>query len=102
MCGLLKYTVYSLSILCFTNSGNRPTTLPLQLHTLEDVPDEVTEIASPNVYDKSLPSQPTQVFQSSPDVPFGSPDFLSVRLKALTVNSTESKALTHWSSGRPC
>ena len=46
---MLKYTAYSLSILCFTNSGNGSATLPLQVQTLEDVPDEVTEIAFPNV-----------------------------------------------------
>ena len=51
VCGLLKY---SLSILCFTNSGNEQATLPLQVQTLEDVPDEVTEIAFLKVYDTSV------------------------------------------------
>lgn len=54
MCSLAKFTQYTLSILCFTNSGDGPTTQPIQLKTLEDVPGEVNDISFVNVYDTSL------------------------------------------------
>jgi protein sidekick len=54
MCGLKKFTKYTLSILCFTNSGDGPLTQPIQLQTLEDIPGEVNEISFINVYDKSI------------------------------------------------
>lgn len=54
MCSLAKYTVYTLSILCFTSSGDGPLTQPLQLKTLEDVPGEVSDILFNNVYDTSV------------------------------------------------
>lgn len=54
ICNLAKYTMYSLSILCFTSSGDGPTTQPVQLQTLEDIPGEVSDISFPNVYDTSL------------------------------------------------
>lgn len=64
MCALAKFTVYTLSILCFTSSGDGPLTQPIQLKTLEDVPGEVSDIIFNNVYDTSLdlewkpPTQP--------------------------------------------
>jgi hypothetical protein len=51
---LKKFTKYTLSILCFTNSGDGPLTQPIQLQTLEDIPGEVNEISFINVYDKSI------------------------------------------------
>jgi hypothetical protein len=64
MCNLAKFTVYTLSILSFTSSGDGPLTQPIQLKTLEDVPGEVSDIVFNNVYDTSVdlewkpPSQP--------------------------------------------
>lgn len=64
MCNLSKFTVYTLSILCFTSSGDGPPTQLIQLKTLEDVPGEVSDIVFNNVYDTSIdlewkpPTQP--------------------------------------------
>lgn len=54
LCGLAKFTTYSFSILCFTNSGDGPGTQPIQLRTLEDTPGEISRIYFNNVYDTSL------------------------------------------------
>jgi hypothetical protein len=70
MCQLSKYTMYTMSILCFTNSGDGPSTQPIQLKTLEDVPGEVSDIQFINVYDTSIelewkpPSQPNGLITS--------------------------------------
>ena len=64
MCRLAKFTLYTMSILCFTSSGDGPATPPIQLKTLEDVPGEVSDIQFINVYDTSIdiewrpPAQP--------------------------------------------
>lgn len=56
--------MYSLSILCFTSSGDGVATQPLELQTLEDVSGEVSDILFSYVYDTSLeitwnpPNQP--------------------------------------------
>lgn len=54
MCNLSKFTLYTMSILCFTSSGDGPPTQPIQLKTLEDVPGEVSDIQFINVYDTSI------------------------------------------------
>jgi protein sidekick len=54
LCGLAKFTTYSFSILCFTNSGDGPGTQPIQLRTLEDRPGEISDVSFNNVYDTSL------------------------------------------------
>ncbi len=54
MCNLSKFTLYTMSILCFTSSGDGPATQPIQLKTLEDVPGEVSDIQFINVYDTSI------------------------------------------------
>jgi len=54
LCNLSKFTKYTFSILCFTNSGDGPATQPIQLQTLEDIPGEISEIYFNNVYDTSL------------------------------------------------
>jgi hypothetical protein len=54
LCGLDKFTTYSFSLLCFTNSGDGPATQPIQLRTLEDKPGEISHISFNNVYDTSL------------------------------------------------
>lgn len=54
LCDLAKYTLYTFSILCFTNSGDGPATQPTQLQTLEDIPGEISDIYFNNVYDTSL------------------------------------------------
>jgi protein sidekick len=54
MCNLSKFTLYTMSILCFTNSGDGPATQPIQLKTFEDIPGEVNNIKFVNVYDTSI------------------------------------------------
>ena len=54
MCDLSKFTLYTLSLLCFTSSGDGPLTQPIQLKTLEDIPGEVSDVLFNNVYDTSV------------------------------------------------
>ena len=54
LCGMLKFTSYTLSVLAFTSAGDGPPTQPIQLKTYEDVPGGVLSLSFDNVYDTSV------------------------------------------------
>jgi len=88
LCMLSKFTMYTFSILCFTNSGDGPSTQPIQLQTLEDIPGEISDISFNNVYDTSLeiewkpPMQPNGRILSY---------VISYRPFVVTISTTTSK-----------
>ena len=91
LCELDKFTVYTFSILCFTNSGDGPGTQPIQLRTLEDRPGEISDIFFNNVYDTSLDME-----WKPPMQPNGKILTYIISFKPLTSgNSNKSAQLEH-------
>ncbi|CAL7947530.1 unnamed protein product [Xylocopa violacea] len=54
MTGLKKYTLYNITVLCFTDPGDGERSTPVQIRTLEDVPGEVDNLQFENISDRSL------------------------------------------------
>lgn len=54
MTGLKKYTLYNITVLCFTDPGDGERSSPVQIHTREDVPEEVENLQFENISDRSL------------------------------------------------
>lgn len=84
-CNLLKFTQYTLSSLAYTSSGDGPSTSPIKLTTLEDVPGEVNTINFLNVYDTSI-----DIEWEAPLQPNG--HILSYILSYRVINSTKPSA----------
>ncbi|KAJ8305579.1 hypothetical protein KUTeg_016124 [Tegillarca granosa] len=54
LCDLLKYANYTVSVLCFTNEGDGPSSTEQIVRTNEDVPGEVGNLRFTNIRDTSL------------------------------------------------
>ncbi|XP_073972084.1 sidekick cell adhesion molecule isoform X2 [Rhodnius prolixus] len=54
MNGLEKYTEYNITVLCFTDPGDGIQSKPVQITTLEDVPDEVVNLQFEDVSDRAV------------------------------------------------
>nr|XP_018910641.1 PREDICTED: protein sidekick isoform X1 [Bemisia tabaci] len=52
--GLDKYTLYNITVLCFTDPGDGPSSVPVQVRTEEDVPDEVGSLQFDEVSDRAV------------------------------------------------
>lgn len=51
---LRKFTLYSVSVSCFTSQGDGPLSASATLRTLEDIPDQVSNLSFTNIMDTSL------------------------------------------------
>lgn len=51
---LRKFTLYSVSVLCFTSQGDGPLSASVSQQTLEDIPDRVSNLSFTNIMDTSL------------------------------------------------
>ncbi|XP_029040612.1 protein sidekick isoform X4 [Osmia bicornis bicornis] len=54
MTGLKKYTLYNITVLCFTDPGDGEKSLPVQIRTLEDVPEQVENLQFEDISDRAL------------------------------------------------
>ncbi|XP_053987372.1 protein sidekick isoform X4 [Hylaeus volcanicus] len=54
MTGLKKYTLYNITVLCFTDPGDGERSTPVQIRTREDVPEEVENLQFEDISDRSL------------------------------------------------
>lgn len=54
MTSLKKYTLYNITVLCFTDPGDGEKSSPVQIRTREDVPEEVENLQFENISDRSL------------------------------------------------
>ncbi|XP_050099535.1 protein sidekick isoform X2 [Anopheles aquasalis] len=52
--GLEKYTVYNVTVLCFTDPGDGERSAPSAVRTLEDVPDEVASLQFTGISDRAV------------------------------------------------
>ncbi|KZC09696.1 Protein sidekick [Dufourea novaeangliae] len=52
--GLKKYTIYNVTVLCFTDPGDGERSSPVQIRTREDVPEEVENLQFEDISDRSL------------------------------------------------
>ncbi|XP_052901229.1 protein sidekick isoform X2 [Anopheles moucheti] len=52
--GLEKYTAYNITVLCFTDPGDGERSEPVPVHTLEDVPDEVSALQFSGISDREV------------------------------------------------
>ncbi|XP_044015450.1 protein sidekick isoform X2 [Aphidius gifuensis] len=51
---LKKYTLYNITVLCFTEPGDGEKSQPIEIRTSEDVPTEITNLQFHNISDRSL------------------------------------------------
>jgi hypothetical protein len=84
---MLKFTLYTLSVLGFTSAGDGPSTQPIQLKTYEDVPGPVLALTFDNIYDTSV-----DVMWRPPQQPNG-------RIIAYVLECTEQSKNSSSSSG---
>ncbi|XP_012142211.2 sidekick cell adhesion molecule isoform X7 [Megachile rotundata] len=54
MTGLRKYTLYNITVLCFTDPGDGERSSPVQIRTLEDVPEQVENLQFEDISDRAL------------------------------------------------
>ncbi|XP_020295533.1 protein sidekick isoform X2 [Pseudomyrmex gracilis] len=54
MTGLRKYTLYNITVLCFTDPGDGERSSPVEVRTQEDVPDEVENLQFEDISDRAL------------------------------------------------
>ncbi|XP_076160330.1 sidekick cell adhesion molecule isoform X1 [Ptiloglossa arizonensis] len=54
MTGLKKYTLYNITVLCFTDPGDGERSSSVQIRTREDVPEEVENLQFEDISDRSL------------------------------------------------
>nr|XP_034188408.1 protein sidekick isoform X4 [Osmia lignaria] len=54
MTGLKKYTLYNITVLCFTDPGDGEKSSPVQIRTLEDVPEQVENLQFEDISDRAL------------------------------------------------
>ncbi|XP_019697114.1 protein sidekick isoform X2 [Harpegnathos saltator] len=54
MTGLRKYTSYNITVLCFTDPGDGERSLPVEVRTREDVPEEVENLQFDDISDRAL------------------------------------------------
>ncbi|XP_076627146.1 sidekick cell adhesion molecule isoform X4 [Colletes latitarsis] len=54
MTGLKKYTLYNITVLCFTDPGDGERSSAVQVRTREDVPEEVENLQFEDISDRSL------------------------------------------------
>lgn len=54
MTGLRKYTPYNITVLCFTDPGDGERSLPVEVRTREDVPEEVENLQFDDISDRAL------------------------------------------------
>ncbi|XP_055618243.1 protein sidekick isoform X3 [Toxorhynchites rutilus septentrionalis] len=54
MVGLEKFTAYNVTVLCFTDPGDGERSLPIEVKTKEDVPDEVGSLQFDDVSDREV------------------------------------------------
>lgn len=54
MTGLKKYTLYNITVLCFTDPGDGERSAHFQVRTREDVPEEVENLQFDDISDRSL------------------------------------------------
>ena len=54
MTGLKKYTLYNITVLCFTDPGDGERSAHFQIRTREDVPEEVENLQFDDISDRSL------------------------------------------------
>ncbi|XP_063972668.1 protein sidekick isoform X2 [Diachasmimorpha longicaudata] len=52
--GLKKYTVYNITVLCFTDPGDGQRSSPIEVRTSEDVPGEVENLQFDDISDRAL------------------------------------------------
>ncbi|KYM76056.1 Protein sidekick [Atta colombica] len=54
MIGLRKYTLYNITVLCFTDPGDGERSSPVEIRTCEDVPEEVENLQFEDISDRAL------------------------------------------------
>ncbi|XP_029163396.1 protein sidekick isoform X2 [Nylanderia fulva] len=54
MTGLRKYTMYNITVLCFTDPGYGERSSPVEIRTCEDVPEEVENLQFEDISDRAL------------------------------------------------
>ncbi|EZA58520.1 Protein sidekick [Ooceraea biroi] len=54
MAGLRKYTLYNITVLCFTDPGDGERSSPVKVRTLEDAPEEVENLQFEDISDRAL------------------------------------------------
>ncbi|XP_011308943.1 protein sidekick isoform X2 [Fopius arisanus] len=52
--GLRKYTIYNITVLCFTDPGDGERSTPIEVRTSEDVPGEVENLQFDDISDRAL------------------------------------------------
>ncbi|XP_032667405.1 protein sidekick isoform X2 [Odontomachus brunneus] len=52
--GLRKYTLYNITVLCFTDPGDGERSSPVEIRTREDVPEEVENLQFDDISDRAL------------------------------------------------
>ncbi|XP_014483007.1 PREDICTED: protein sidekick isoform X1 [Dinoponera quadriceps] len=105
--GLRKYTSYNITVLCFTDPGDGERSLPVEIRTREDVPDEVENLQFDEISDRALtvkwaPPRETNGILTHYQLKYmikEVPDSLQVKNFTADVSSTKVEhlqALTHY------